>query len=67
MSSYSFITQSNIANYEDDTTPYECEENFIEVQTKTETESLKVFEWFPNNQLKPNSTKSHVTLTIDNM
>ena len=60
VSSLFFITQSNIANYEDDTTVYECEENVIEVQIKTETESLKVFEEFPNNQLQSNSTKSHV-------
>lgn len=44
VSSLFFITQSNIANYEDDTIVYECEENVIEVQIKTETESLKVFE-----------------------
>ena len=44
VSSLFFITQSNTANYEDDTTVYECEENVTEVQIKTETESLKVFE-----------------------
>ena len=41
-----FITESNIANYADGTTLYECETNLIEVQTKIENESFKVFEWF---------------------
>ena len=59
------ITDSNIANYADDTTLYECEENLIEARTKIETESLKVFAWFRNNHLNANSTKSHVMLTTD--
>ena len=35
----------------------------IETQTKIEPESLKVIEWFRNNYLKANTTKSYV----DNM
>ena len=62
-----FITESNIANYEDDTTLYEWEANLIETRTNTETEYLKVFELFQNNYLKASSTKSRVMLTTDNI
>ena len=61
-----FITESSIANYANDTTLYEWETNLLEAQTKIETESLKVCEWFRNKYLKANSTKSHVVLTKDN-
>ena len=40
------ITESNIANYADDTTLYKCEMNLIQVDTKIENESLKVFKCF---------------------
>ena len=61
------MTESNIANYADDTTLCECEANLIETQTKIETESLKIFEWFQNNHMKANSTRSHVILTNGTM
>ena len=35
---------------------FECETNLIEVQTKVENESFKVFEWFRNNYRKVNGT-----------
>ena len=61
-----FMSESNIANYADDTTLYACEKNLHDVQRKLESESLILFEWFHDNYLKANSGKSHVMLTTDN-
>ena len=62
-----FITDSSIANYVNETSHYECGANLIETQTKIEPESLKVIEWFRNNYLKANSTKSYVDNMIKKM
>ena len=35
------ITESNIANYTDDTTLYKCETNLIKVATNMETERFR--------------------------
>ena len=61
-----FMSESNIANYADDTTLYACEKNLHDVQRKLESESLILFEWFHDNYLKANSGKSHVMLTKNN-
>ena len=60
-----FISESNIANYADDTTLYACEKKLYDVQRKLESESLILFEWIHDNYLKANSGKSHVMLTTD--
>ena len=62
-----FKTNSNIPNYADDAIQFEYEANLIEARTKIETESLKVFEWFRDNYLKANSTKSPVMLATNNI
>ena len=36
-----------------------------DVESKSESESLKLLEWFHNNYLEANSGKSHVMLTTD--
>ena len=61
-----FMSQSNVANYADDTILYACEKKLHDVQRKSESESLILFEWFHDNYLKANSGKSHVMLRIDN-
>ena len=61
-----FMSQSNVANYADDTILYACEKKLHDVQRKSESESLILFEWFHDNYLKANSGKSHVMLTTDN-
>ena len=60
------MSQSNVANYADDTILYACEKKLHDVQRKLESESLILFEWFHDNYLKANSGKSHVMLRIDN-
>ena len=57
-----FITELNIANNADDTTPYEHDTNLIKAQIKIEYESLKFFKWFRNNFLRANVTKSYFML-----
>ena len=61
-----FISESNVANYTNDTTLYACEKNLYDVQRKLESESLILFEWFYDNYFKACSGKSHVMLTTDN-
>ena len=60
-----FMSESNTANYADDTTLHACEKKLYDVQRKLESESLILFEWFHDNYLKVNSGKSHVMLTTD--
>ena len=61
-----FMSESNVANYADDTTLYAYEKNLHDVQRKLDTESLILFEWFHCNYLKANIGKSHVMLTTHN-
>ena len=61
-----FVSESNVANYADDTTLDACEKILYDVQRKLESESLILFEWFHDNYLKANSGKSHVMLTTGN-
>ena len=44
----SFIADSNIANYEDDTTLYVCNRNMNDITKRLEIESLTISEWFEN-------------------
>ena len=44
-----FMSQSNVANYADDTSLYACEKRSYGVQRKFESESLKLFERFHDN------------------
>ena len=60
-----FMSESNVANYGDDTTLYAFEKYLYDVQRKLVSESLILFEWSHNNYLKANGGKSHVMLTTD--
>ena len=60
-----FMSESNVANYVDDTTLYTCEKNLHDLQRKLESESLILLGWFYDNYLKANSGKSHVMLATD--
>ena len=42
------MSESNVANYVDDTTLYACEKNLYGVHRKLESQSLILFEWFHN-------------------
>ena len=60
------MSESNVANYTDNTTLYACEKTFYDKQRKLESESSILFEWFYDNYLKANSGKSYVMLKTDN-
>ena len=60
------MSESNVANYTNDTTLYACEKNLYDVQRKLESESLILFEWLYVNYFRAYSGKSHVMLTTDN-
>ena len=51
-----------IANYADDTTPYNGGKNTQDVITSLENCALVLFKWFENNLMKANSDKSHLLL-----
>ena len=64
---------SDIANYADDTTPYECAPYYNELKENLESTICKIFNWFKYNNVKANATKCHffssfyqsATLNID--
>ena len=59
--------ETNIINYADDTTLYDCEPNMDLVSSKLEKGTSTVFTWFQNNYLKANSGKSHLLTASDNI
>ena len=70
-----FISESNVANYADDTNLYACEKNLYDVKRKSWKEvAKKVRIWIFNTilvvpwviNLKANGGKSHLMLTTDN-
>ena len=64
---------SDIANYADDTFPYECAPYYEKLKENLEFTIYKIFTWFKNNNFKANATKCHfflsphqyVTINID--
>ena len=50
---------SYIANYADDTTPYECAPYYEKLKENLEFTIYKIFTWFKNNNLKANATKCY--------
>ena len=59
--SFSFMAEFSVVNSADDTTLYACEKKLSDVQRKLEPESFILFEWFRDNYLRTNSSKSHIT------
>ena len=54
---------SDIANYADDTTPYECAPYYEKLKENLEFTTYKIFTWFNNNNFKANATKCHFLLS----
>ena len=50
---------SDIANYADDTTPYECAPYYDKLKENLELTIYKIFNWFKYNNFKANATKYH--------
>ena len=56
MKSFFVLSESNVANYADDTTLYVFEKKIHDMQRKLESESIILFEWFHVNYLKANNS-----------
>ena len=54
---------SDIANYADDTTPYECDQHCDNLISNMELTVEKIFNWFEFNNLKANASKCHFFLS----
>ena len=54
---------SDIANYVDDTTPYECAPYYDKLKENLELTIYKIFNWFTYNNFKANATKCHFFLS----
>ena len=62
------IIEIDIANYEDDTTPYVLDLKLENIVKLLEEKADKLFDWFSNNYLKANPDKCHLLLnTTDNI
>ena len=58
-----FTKGSNIVNYADDSTPYNCSNDINGVIEKLEDDSKILISWFSNNALKANPDKFHMLLS----
>ena len=54
---------SDIANYGDDTTPYECAPYYDKLKENLELAIYKIFNWFKYNNFKANATKCRFFLS----
>ena len=53
---------SNIANYEDDNSPYACKRDTASVILQLENDTNSLLQWVANNGLKANPDKFHLIL-----
>ena len=58
-----WFSDSNLANFADDNTPYALESDIELVVPKVENDSKNLFEWFEMNMFKSNPAKSHLILS----
>ena len=54
---------SNIANFDDDNTPYSCSKDVESVIIQLEKDSTTLLNWFSKNGLKANTEKFHLILS----
>ena len=57
-----FINDVDMANYADDNTPYASACNLEHLLNTLENETNTLFNWFRNNEMKPNADKSHLII-----
>ena len=58
---------SDIANYADDTTPYECDQHCDNLISNLELTVSTIFNWFEYDNLKANASKCHFSYYLINM
>ena len=54
------VNEIDFASYADDNTPFVSGDRLDDVFVSLENASLKLFDWFSNNQMKANSDKCHL-------
>ena len=58
-----FLEDFDIANYADDSTPYNADKNIEFVVNNLEQSSSILFKWLSNNYMKVNTNKSHLLVS----
>ena len=57
------MNETEFASYADDNTPYTSGQNTEDVIRTLESDSVRLFKWFSNNQMKANMGKCHLLLS----
>ena len=57
-----FVKNTKITNYADDNTPYAIESNIDHLLQALEQDTNILFNWFKNNEMKPNDDKCHLLI-----
>ena len=57
------LSQTGFASYADDNTPCVEANNIDEVITVLENDSIQLFKWFSDNQMKANKDKCHLVIS----
>ena len=57
------MSETEFASYADNNTPYTSGQNIDNVIRTLENDSVRLFKWFSNNQMKANKDKCHLLLS----
>ena len=60
------MKETSFASYTDDNSPYVTPENLDDVIKSLEEDSIKLFQWFSDNQMKANHDKFHLLVSGKN-
>ena len=60
------MKKNSFASYADDNTPYVSAENLADVIKSLEEDSIKLLQWFSDNQMKVNHDKCHLLVSCKN-
>ena len=63
---FSLLNETDFASYADDNTPYRTAKSIDKVIQSLEHESMMLFRWFSNNQMKVNISKHHFLVNEKN-
>ena len=58
------VNEIDFASYADDNTPFASGDRLDDVLDSLENASLKLFDWFSNNQIRANSDKCHLLTSV---
>ena len=58
------VKEIDVTSYADDNTPFVSGDRLDDVLDSLENASLKLFDWFSNNQIRENSDKHHLLTSV---